>query len=162
MSTGVGGGVISAGRLITGARGFAGELGHVAVVPNGRRCSCGLKGCLEAYCGGQALTRWLRRTTPPSSRIVERAGDERARIGIHTCPGGDQDSTHSADVDYRSLRPDLFGPIIVPGSPLSYWAGIEGQNPMRYTGGLSGGSWITALTSGPWLGPAAASACSTM
>ena len=46
-----------------------------------------------------------------------------------------------------SIRPDLFGPIIVPGSPLSYWAGIEGQNPMRYTGGLTGGSWVTALTS---------------
>ena len=46
-----------------------------------------------------------------------------------------------------SIRPDLFGPIIIPGSPLSYWAGIEGQNPMRYTGGLTGGSWVTALTS---------------
>ena len=46
-----------------------------------------------------------------------------------------------------AIRPELFGPIIVPGSPLSYWAGVEGENPMRYTGGLSGGSWITALTS---------------
>ncbi|MBK7565585.1 MAG: DUF3141 domain-containing protein [Propionivibrio sp.] len=46
-----------------------------------------------------------------------------------------------------ALRPELFGPIIIPGSPLSYWAGVEGQNPMRYTGGLAGGSWITALTS---------------
>ena len=46
-----------------------------------------------------------------------------------------------------ATRPELFGPVIVPGSPLSYWAGIEGENPMRYTGGLSGGSWITALTS---------------
>ena len=45
-----------------------------------------------------------------------------------------------------AIRPELFGPIIVPGSPLSYWAGIEGQNPMRYTGGLLGGSWLTALT----------------
>ena len=44
-----------------------------------------------------------------------------------------------------AIRPELFGPIIVPGSPLSYWAGIEGENPMRYTGGLSGGSWVTAL-----------------
>lgn len=42
-------------------------------------------------------------------------------------------------------RPELFGPIIIPGSPLSYWAGIEGQNPMRYTGGLAGGSWMTSL-----------------
>ncbi|HPE74174.1 MAG TPA: DUF3141 domain-containing protein, partial [Candidatus Competibacter sp.] len=46
-----------------------------------------------------------------------------------------------------AVRPELFGPIIVPGSPLSYWAGVEGQNPMRYTGGLLGGSWLTALTS---------------
>ena len=45
-----------------------------------------------------------------------------------------------------SIRPDLFGPIIIPGSPLSYWAGIEGQNPMRYTGGLTGGSWVTLDT----------------
>ncbi len=46
-----------------------------------------------------------------------------------------------------ATRPELFGPIIIPGSPLSYWAGVEGQNPMRYSGGLAGGSWITALTS---------------
>jgi hypothetical protein len=44
-----------------------------------------------------------------------------------------------------AIRPDLFGPIIIPGSPLSYWAGVEGENPMRYTGGLAGGSWMTAL-----------------
>jgi pimeloyl-ACP methyl ester carboxylesterase len=46
-----------------------------------------------------------------------------------------------------ATRPELCGPVIVPGSPLSYWAGIEGENPMRYTGGLAGGSWMTALTS---------------
>ncbi len=46
-----------------------------------------------------------------------------------------------------AIRPELFGPIIIAGSPLSYWAGIEGQNPMRYTGGLMGGSWLAALTS---------------
>ena len=46
-----------------------------------------------------------------------------------------------------ATRPELFGPVIIPGSPLSYWAGVEGENPMRYTGGLAGGSWITALTS---------------
>jgi hypothetical protein len=41
----------------------------------------------------------------------------------------------------------LFGPIIVAGSPLSYWAGVHGKNPMRYSGGLLGGSWLTALAS---------------
>ena len=46
-----------------------------------------------------------------------------------------------------ALRPELFGTIIVAGSPLSYWAGVHGKNPMRYSGGLLGGSWLTALTS---------------
>jgi pimeloyl-ACP methyl ester carboxylesterase len=44
-----------------------------------------------------------------------------------------------------AIRPELFGPIIVAGAPMSYWAGVEGENPMRYTGGLAGGSWMTAL-----------------
>ena len=44
-----------------------------------------------------------------------------------------------------AMRPELFGPIIVAGSPLSYWAGVRGTNPMRYTGGLLGGSWLTAM-----------------
>jgi hypothetical protein len=46
-----------------------------------------------------------------------------------------------------ALRPELFGPIIIAGSPLSYWAGVHGQYPMRYSGGLLGGSWLTALAS---------------
>jgi pimeloyl-ACP methyl ester carboxylesterase len=46
-----------------------------------------------------------------------------------------------------AMRPELFGPIIVAGSPMSYWAGVRGVNPMRYSGGLLGGSWLTALTS---------------
>ena len=45
-----------------------------------------------------------------------------------------------------ALRPELFGPIIIAGSPLSYWQGVHGKNPMRYSGGLLGGSWLTALT----------------
>jgi 5-methyltetrahydropteroyltriglutamate--homocysteine methyltransferase len=44
-----------------------------------------------------------------NNRVLERfSDDERRRIGIHTCPGGDQDSTHSADVDYADLLPSLF------------------------------------------------------
>ncbi|PXX97474.1 DUF3141 domain-containing protein [Halomonas sp. LBP4] len=44
-----------------------------------------------------------------------------------------------------SLEPDLFGPILIAGAPLSYWAGERGGAPMRYTGGLTGGSWMTSL-----------------
>ena len=46
-----------------------------------------------------------------------------------------------------AMRPELFGPIIIAGSPLSYWQGVHGKYPMRYSGGLLGGSWLTALTS---------------
>jgi hypothetical protein len=44
-----------------------------------------------------------------------------------------------------ALRPELPGPILLAGSPLSYWAGVRGKNPMRYLGGLLGGTWLTAL-----------------
>ena len=46
-----------------------------------------------------------------------------------------------------ATRPELFGPIILAGAPLSYWAGVEGKNPLRYMGGLLGGSWLTAMIS---------------
>src|SRR6201998_1675722 len=46
-----------------------------------------------------------------------------------------------------SLRPELFGPLIIAGAPLAYWAGVHGKYPMRYSGGLLGGSWLTALSS---------------
>jgi uncharacterized protein DUF3141 len=44
-----------------------------------------------------------------------------------------------------ALRPELTGPILLAGSPLSYWAGVRGKNPLRYLGGLLGGTWLTAL-----------------
>ena len=43
------------------------------------------------------------------------------------------------------MRPDLFGPIVSAGAPLSYWGGVRGKNPMRYNGGLLGGAWIERL-----------------
>jgi hypothetical protein len=46
-----------------------------------------------------------------------------------------------------AVAPDLMGPIIVAGAPLSYWAGEGTQNPMRYAGGIMGGSWLASLAS---------------
>jgi pimeloyl-ACP methyl ester carboxylesterase len=46
-----------------------------------------------------------------------------------------------------AVAPELFGPILLAGSPVSYWAGVEGKNPMRYSGGLLGGSWLSSLSS---------------
>lgn len=44
-----------------------------------------------------------------------------------------------------AARPDLVGPVLLAGSPVSYWAGVKGKNPMRYSGGLLGGSWLASL-----------------
>lgn len=55
VSTGVGGGIVSRGRLIDGAEGNAGHIGHVVVVPDGRACACGGRGCLEAEASGPSI-----------------------------------------------------------------------------------------------------------
>lgn len=44
-----------------------------------------------------------------------------------------------------ALKPDLVGPLVLAGAPLSYWAGVRGKNPLRYLGGALGGTWMTAL-----------------
>ena len=60
VGSNIGAGIVMAGKLYEGAAGAAGELGHIQVVPNGRNCSCGQRGCLEAYAGGQNLAAWAR------------------------------------------------------------------------------------------------------
>jgi glucokinase len=57
LGTGVGGGVIIAGKILHGVRGYAGELGHTVVDPNGPLCGCGSHGCLEQYASGTAVAR---------------------------------------------------------------------------------------------------------
>jgi pimeloyl-ACP methyl ester carboxylesterase len=75
-------------------------------------------------------------------RVTElHAGAEGKPVAIGNCQAG------WALMILAAKYPDLCGPIIVAGSPLSYWAGVRGVNPMRYTGGLLGGSWLTELVS---------------
>ncbi len=59
LGTGLGSGIVSNGRLVGGHHGMAGELGHVNVKPNGRRCGCGRQGCLETYVSATGLKRTL-------------------------------------------------------------------------------------------------------
>lgn len=77
VGTGVGAGVVSSGRMLTGARTPAAELGHVPLVFQGRRCSCGNRGCLEAYIGGWAIAERLQQalTREASTHPVLRMPD---------------------------------------------------------------------------------------
>lgn len=60
LGTGIGGGLVVAGTLFRGAYGVAGEWGHMCMVPGGRRCACGNRGCWEMYASGTALARDAR------------------------------------------------------------------------------------------------------
>lgn len=57
LGTGLGSGIVVNGELVHGHDGFAGEIGHVIVTPNGRPCGCGRKGCLETYCSATGIIR---------------------------------------------------------------------------------------------------------
>ena len=57
LGTGIGGGLILNGKIYHGSYGFASEIGHIKVVPNGRRCNCGQNGCLEAYSSATAIEK---------------------------------------------------------------------------------------------------------
>jgi len=75
VSTGVGGGIVLDGRLLDGAAGNAGHVGHVIVEPDGRLCGCGARGCLEAEASGTAIAAITGR--PPREAgpdVVERTG----------------------------------------------------------------------------------------
>jgi glucokinase len=75
VSTGVGGGIVLNGQLLEGASGNAGHIGHVVVEPNGRRCVCGGRGCLEAEASGPAIEAITGRSpTQPTYEIMVRTG----------------------------------------------------------------------------------------
>lgn len=78
LGTGIGGGIVAGGRLQRGANGFAGEIGHMVVHPDGPQCPCGRKGCWERYASGTGLARLAREhaTGQRVSRVVELAGGD--------------------------------------------------------------------------------------
>jgi glucokinase len=84
IGTGLGAAMVVNGELVRGAYGFAAELGHVCLVPDGLPCGCGQRGCWEQYASGSALTREARRAaadrTVRAARILEKAGGDAAGI----------------------------------------------------------------------------------
>lgn len=76
VGTGIGGGVVLGGELFRGHRGFAAELGHIALVDGGPECGCGQRGCLEAFASGTAIGRMAREgiDAAPDSILMELAG----------------------------------------------------------------------------------------
>ena len=84
LGSGIGGAQVSGGRVVRGAHGLAGEFGHMPVVPAGRDCPCGGRGCWEQYASGDALVREARelvaRGSPDAVVMREFVGDDSDRL----------------------------------------------------------------------------------
>jgi glucokinase len=78
VGTGIGGGVITSSRLLTGCTNTAGELGHITIVVDGRNCHCSKRGCMEAYGGGWAIAERaqeaVRKDSSAGKTLLEIAG----------------------------------------------------------------------------------------
>ena len=86
LGTGIGGGLVANGAVYRGAYGIACEYGHMTLVPDGRFCACGNRGCWEMYASGRALARDAKELAGESpmaaARMIERAGSLEELTGI--------------------------------------------------------------------------------
>jgi glucokinase len=82
ISTGIGSGMIIDGRMLLGARGLAAEAGHTIIKPDGPKCGCGNRGCLESFASGPAITRDVvgRLKAGKSSKILKLVGGDLSKV----------------------------------------------------------------------------------
>jgi glucokinase len=105
VGTGIGGGLVNSGRLVRGGYGVAAEIGHITMVPYGRRCGCGLQGCWEQYGSGRALVteaREIARHSPAfaAGLLAAAGGDPEAIVGemvTEAAQNGDVGALHCFD-----------------------------------------------------------------
>jgi len=95
VGTGIGGGIISDGRLFRGANGFAAEIGHVVVEPDGPLCGCGNRGCWEQVAAGRAI-----------DRLGREAAHELEHSVIRLLAGGDPDAVSGSVVTQAARQGD--------------------------------------------------------
>ncbi|HZT08023.1 MAG TPA: ROK family protein [Chloroflexota bacterium] len=121
VSTGVGSGIVVDGRLLLGARGAAAEAGHMAVSMGGPLCSCGNRGCLEAYASGSGMVRRARDAIAAGrpSQLQEHVDDLHATIIAQAAEEGDElaqelihDAGRALGFGVRNLL-HLFNPSVV-------------------------------------------------
>jgi glucokinase len=100
VGTGIGGGIVSEGRMLRGANGFAAEIGHVIVEPGGPRCGCGNLGCWEQVASGSALGRVGREhaAADPTGRIAELAGGADQVSGRHVAQAAQEGDPDAARI----------------------------------------------------------------
>ena len=110
VSTGVGGGLVLAGKVVDGSTGNGGHVGHVVVEPAGPPCPCGGRGCLEGIARGPAVAAWaVEHGWQPTGEVTARALADDARAGNEVAIGclrpGRPRSRHRHRIDRRVARP---------------------------------------------------------
>lgn len=84
LGTGIGGGLVMNGQIVVGSQGFAGEIGHMIVQPDGTPCGCGMRGCWERYASGTALASMAGLDTGEEVFALVAQGDSSARGALDT------------------------------------------------------------------------------
>jgi glucokinase len=155
LGTGIGGGLVIDGRLYRGAFGTASEFGHTTVVPDGRRCACGNRGCWEMYCSGTALAREARELAEVSpvaahrllqlatgsldamtGEVVAAAAREGDAAAVEICTGVGQWLGRGLANLAAVLDPDIFvigggastlGPLLIEPARATFAATLPGR-----------------------------------
>lgn len=105
LGTGIGGGIVAGGALLRGANGFAGEIGHMVVDPDGPECPCGQRGCWERFASGGGLGRLGQRAAAEgrATHVLALAGGDPARVrGEHVTA-----AAANGDVEAHAVLADL-------------------------------------------------------
>ncbi len=97
VGVGIGGGIIQGGQLLTGATGFAGEVGHITVLPNGELCNCGNRGCWETLVSNRALLK----------RIQAKLNQGRPSL-LNKIVNGSSDALSLADIQEAARAKDVL------------------------------------------------------
>jgi glucokinase len=95
LGTGIGAGAIVGGKLLEGAHGFAGEMGHMVVDPHGPACPCGKRGCWERFASGSGL-----------GRLAREAAQAGTLDGVVAAAGGDPEAVRGEHVTAAAVRGD--------------------------------------------------------
>ncbi len=117
LGTGVGGGIVLDGKLLTGKHYAAAELGHIGLMVGGEQCSCGRKGCFEAYCSATALIRNINRAVQGDepTMLKEMVGDDfnhtNAKMVFDARDNGDEVATRIIK-EYYDMLAEGIGSII--------------------------------------------------
>jgi len=146
VSTGVGGGIVLDGRLLDGATGNAGHIGHVIVEPGGRRCECGASGCLEAEASGSAVAALTGRPA------IEAGPEVRERTGRLA------GRALASVANLLDLRLAVVGGSVALGFGTAFFDAAQGELDRSARLSFSAGARVVPVglgSSGPLVGAAA-------